>query len=292
MPAAPAGTQNPPDPLFHTCRVQGRQVHYLDTHPGAQRPTLLIVHGFLGSSYPYLKLALLLSEHVRVVVPDLPGFGRSEPPAGEADLDGYVGMLTEFAAVVGLERFAVLGSSLGAVIGTDYTLAAPETVEKLILCSPYGLEAQGDNLKTLTRWDPLLPPLSALITRARIRRVLRRRVVVNEAVITPELVDSYARPFASRAGRRVVVQVLRTMVAGCALDEQLSLLELPVLVILGEGDYLSGSEELAEFPALLCRGEVVVLAGCGHLFIYEEPEAAAALILRFLETPLVGNFPP
>lgn len=289
IPGPGAGKPELPYPYSRTCRVRGKRIHYLDTHPGGHERTLLVVHGFLGSTYPYLELAGLLRERMRVVIPDLPGFGYSEPPGEAVDLDSLTATLAEFAAALGLERFSILGSSLGATIGVRYAAAAPLTVEKLILCSPYGLESQQDAVKIATRWDRCLPLLAAVITRARIRRILRKRVVVDAAVITPELVDSYARPFSSRAGRRVIVQVMRTVVAEGGLDEPLSRLRQPVLVLLGGRDYLSGPDQVAEYRSRIADGEIVVLESYGHLFFYEDPETAAALISRFLDMTSCGQ---
>jgi len=117
------------------------QVAYTDEGP-AGAPAVMAVHGVPGSVRDFRYLAPHLTDTLRLIRVDLPGFGGS-PPAEEAvrTLAGRARVLTELADMLGLPRFGVLGHSMGG--GTALVLAAeqPARVSLLVLVASMGLTA-------------------------------------------------------------------------------------------------------------------------------------------------------
>jgi pimeloyl-ACP methyl ester carboxylesterase len=103
-------------PVVHRAvEVDGRTTHYWEYGPADATQTVLAVHGFRGDHHGLESLAAHLGG-VRVIVPDLPGFGVSDPLT-VSDLDSYVGWLRAFHAGLGLDRSAVvLGHSFGSIV--------------------------------------------------------------------------------------------------------------------------------------------------------------------------------
>ncbi len=73
-------------------------------------PALILVHGLVVSSRYMVPLAELLSEHYRVYVPDLPGFGKSGKPPHVLSLVELSDTLAAWMQEAGLERAVFLGN--------------------------------------------------------------------------------------------------------------------------------------------------------------------------------------
>jgi pimeloyl-ACP methyl ester carboxylesterase len=99
---------------------------------------LLFLHGASGLPGwpPFLES---LARSFRVIVPDHPGFGRSE---GLEHLDDVVDLAlyyTEFIAAMGLDQPYLVGHSFGGMIAAEVAAIAPDVASKLVLVAPFGL---------------------------------------------------------------------------------------------------------------------------------------------------------
>ncbi len=106
-------------------------VHFFATGSG---PPLVLLHGWPSSVWEFVRLAPLLAEHARVIVPSLPGYTFSFTPGGKRAsivdcADGIHGLMTE----LGHERYHVAGGDWGASIAVRLAHAYPEAVEALHL---------------------------------------------------------------------------------------------------------------------------------------------------------------
>lgn len=122
----------------------GLRLHYLDVGEG---PVVVWLHGSGpgASGYSNFKgnYPAFAEAGFRNIVLDLPGFGRSDKPADvHYDLDFFVSNLNTFLKTIGVARCTLLGNSLGGAIALGQALAHPETVERLILMAPGGVEAR------------------------------------------------------------------------------------------------------------------------------------------------------
>ena len=275
--------QRPPvaaSPWSNWISLGGNRVHYVDTRSAQSGCSLLLLHGYLGSTRSFRGLIAAVPSQVGVVMPDLPGFGEFLEPVGDHSMEFYVDFVQAFSEAVGLERFYLAGVSIGANMAVHYTAAHPQQVQGLILISPFGLHDQAGRMSRIQRWDFLLPVAAALITRAGVERRLRRQVWSRET-ITPELVDTFWRPFATSEGRRAVVDVTRRILGGCSMNELLPGIDPPVLILVGSRDPLISPEEYREFRRLRPGARMVTLEECGHLVYLDAPDTVSQEILRF-----------
>lgn len=123
-------------------------------------PPLLALHGWLDNAGSFALLAPLLAEHFRVIALDLPGHGHSDhlPPgiSGYRYLD-YVRAALAAADALQLDRYTLLGHSLGAGVATLVAAAAPQRLQRLLLIE--GLGPLGDDgSHTLQRFRDALAP--------------------------------------------------------------------------------------------------------------------------------------
>ena len=114
------------------------ELAYTDEGDG---PPVVLIHGFPQSSFVWRDLAPLLSSRFRVIVPDLLGSGDSEKPPGvPLGLVAQAGYVRELLDAIGVERFAVIGHSVGG--GVAQLLALDHAgVDALVLMSSAAFDA-------------------------------------------------------------------------------------------------------------------------------------------------------
>ena len=96
-----------------TIPATGRKVHYRRCGSG---PVLLMIHQSPRSSAEYARLMEEWGAHFTCVAPDTPGFGQSDPLAGEPEIGDFAAALDEFLSALGVERCAAYGFHSGGII--------------------------------------------------------------------------------------------------------------------------------------------------------------------------------
>ncbi len=99
---------------IHLCKAR-LDIFYLDSGP-SEKPVCLLLHGLADESETWRHIFTPLSRNYRVIVPDLPGFGRSGKPSGKYTMDFLKDSLLEFLEAMEIEEAHFIGSSLGAML--------------------------------------------------------------------------------------------------------------------------------------------------------------------------------
>ena len=104
-------------------------------------PAILILHGWGGGSNSYIPVQKFLAgAGYKVIVPDLPGFGKSEPPLSAWGVSDYVEWVNEFVNNQGLEKFFLLAHSFGGRVAIKFAVKHPEKILNLILYEAAGIK--------------------------------------------------------------------------------------------------------------------------------------------------------
>lgn len=94
----------------------------------------LILHGWGSKSEKWEKVGKVLTERgFNVIIPDLPGFGKSQKLSVPWDLDDYCDFVKRFIEYLKLDKFYLLGHSFGGALAVKYTIKFPSKIEKLFL---------------------------------------------------------------------------------------------------------------------------------------------------------------
>ncbi|MGE7625008.1 2-succinyl-6-hydroxy-2,4-cyclohexadiene-1-carboxylate synthase [Viridibacillus sp. NPDC096237] len=114
--------------------VNGLNVHYEIINPRIEK-TVVLLHGFTGSSATWDKVISLMGNQVRIIAIDLIGHGYTDSPktVEHYSMEKQVAVLHELLVQRGVNLFSLVGYSMGGRIALAYALQYPETIEQLIL---------------------------------------------------------------------------------------------------------------------------------------------------------------
>lgn len=276
--------------------LHGHHVDYWVYEPvreTAETRTVLVIHGFRGDHHGLLRVADQLSE-MRLIMPDLPGFGSSDAFGdGEHSVRRYGQFIGDFMAALGLSTETVLlGHSFGSIVASHFVAANPGAVSRLILINPIAAPALEGPKGIMTKLAVLYYEASARLPRAVGLYLLRSRLIVRVmSVAMAKTRDKQLRQFihgqhnayfSAFANRDSLLESFKASV-GSNVSEVARGLALPVLLIAGEKDEIAMLPDQHKLLALLRDGTLEVIPGVGHLIHYETPEPAAGFIRRFLK---------
>ncbi|MEW6129852.1 MAG: alpha/beta hydrolase [Acidobacteriota bacterium] len=120
---------------YNTLKIDNLEIFYREAGD-ANKPTILLLHGFPTSSHMFRNLIPLLADNYHVVAPDYPGFGYSSAPdvnEFEYTFDNLAKVIEQFTLAKGLKKYSLYVQDYGAPVG--YRLAAkyPDRVQALIV---------------------------------------------------------------------------------------------------------------------------------------------------------------
>jgi len=264
--------------------VMGREVNVVDT--GGDGRVVLFVHGLGGCWQNWLLNVPELMGSCRVIVPDLPGFGESQMPAQEISIKGYAQGLDELCTELGVDGPVVVGNSMGGFVGAELALSFPTRVEKLVLVSAAGLSIEHYRREPLVTgarvWAAGATWLGArgraVVTRPRMRRLGLQLLVRYPEKLSPQLTYELARG----TGTPGFVPALKALL-GYSFRDQLSRIEVPVLVVWGRNDMLVPRGDAREFVRLIgANARREMFDDTGHLSMLERPSRFNALLAAFI----------
>lgn len=282
------------DPVEFVDQVSGSRLHYWvyhENHGDEHRPTLVCVHGFRGTHHG-LELIVAGLPEVRIVIPDLPGFGSSTKMEGRRhDVDGYGELLVSFLRTHSTEPIVLCGHSFGSVIAAKVAAEHPELVDRLVLINPISTPALGGPRATLSRlaagyyWlGHALPEraANALLTSNLIVGLISETMLRSTDPAVRQFVhDSHRRHFSSFRGRAVLQEAFRASVTATVADYAADI-TVPTLLIAGEEDEIAPLSGQQAVLAALPAGRLLAIPDVGHLVHYETPQVAAEGIAAFI----------
>lgn len=251
---------------------------------------MIVVHGFRGEHHG-LEPVIAHLPGMRVISPDLPGFGETAPLAGRThDLAAYSAWLTDFTASVA-PGAVILGHSFGSIVAADAVAKGLDT-PRLVLVNPIGAPALEGPRGVLTRLAVFYYWAGAKLPRPVGDALLRNGIVVRVmSVSMAKTRDKELRRFIhdqhdtyfSRFGDRDVLH--QAFVTSVSNDVRASApaIDQPTLLVAAVRDDITPIEAERHLATLFADSELVEIDDVGHLIHYETPAAAADAITRFLE---------
>jgi pimeloyl-ACP methyl ester carboxylesterase len=164
------------------------------------QPNLVFVHGFGGgsSAYEWSKVYPAFATEYRILAPDLIGWGRSEHPSRNYQVEDYITSLIEFIEKTCGSPTDVIASSLMGAIAIRAAIVRPDLFKSLILTIPSGLsdfgQDYGSSFFAKLVNTPILDRLlysTGIATEGGIRSFLEERQFADSRRVYQEIVDAY-----------------------------------------------------------------------------------------------------
>lgn len=222
-----------------------------------------------------------LPEGMRGLAIDLPGFGESTPAPGfEPSWDGFARAVGEAAEALGLERFDLVGHSMGGGIAVTLAAARPERVRRLVLVDaaayPFDVPLKGRL--------PLVPVVGEALFRlygeGMFTDYFADDVFFDAARLDREKIRAWYGTFA--ANRRHALAALRSTADPGPVSRAVEAVRAETLVVWGERDALLPVEHARRLEKEIRGARLAVVPGCGHAPLEERPEEACPQVVAFL----------
>jgi pimeloyl-ACP methyl ester carboxylesterase len=259
--------------------TSGGELAYTDEGDG---PPVVLIHGFPQSSFVWRDLGPLLSSRFRVIVPDMIGSGDSEKRAGvPLGIVAQAEYIREFLHDLGVERYAVIGHSVGGGVAQLLALDG-EGVDAMVLMSSTAFDAWPT---LLTREIQRTPPEQKveLFVHSGIRASLRVGMADPDR-ITPDQVMEYLRPWSGAENVEAFFRFADAMDGTGLLDRERDLmkLEMPVLIFWGEDDEFYPPAVAERLNAAIPTSTLGLLPGCRHFLVEDAIETIGPMIYEYL----------
>ncbi len=266
--------------------VNDLRLHYFDWG-NAGAPPVVCVHGYTSSAEAFNAPARHFQDRFHCITPDVRGHGESAwSPTGAYQYSDQVSDLEGLITQLGLERFTLIGTSMGGIIAMAYAGAHPERLARLVI-NDIGPDAE-EGSQRITQMVGDRPEVFATLEEAMAyRRSVSPIVARRSAEDQRELALGVLRQQAD--GRWVwkldAAYIQQRVQHGPprrpALWPALQRLQCPTLVVWGmESDVLSETQA-RRMVEVLPQGQLVTVPDVGHAPTLMEPVVLAALE-RFL----------
>jgi 3-oxoadipate enol-lactonase len=238
-------------------------------------PPLFLFHSLLSDRASFDAITPALSKSLRVIVPELPGFGKSRVVPG-----GLIAVADRMAEAVrdgaAGEDAIMLGNGYGGFVALQMAIRHPRIAARLILADCGAAFSQDGrqafrNMAAASRAKGL----------AAITEVAMRRLFAPEfQAAHPDLMTDRRAAFLRTD--RGVFEAACAALAELDLRNELSKVGMPVLVLVGEHDEATPPPMSRELAALLPNARLKIIPGCAHVPQLQSPEVFLDAIGDFL----------
>jgi pimeloyl-ACP methyl ester carboxylesterase len=251
--------------------TNGTRIHVVQR--GSGELTLVFLHYYGGSAHTWDGVATALGDSYRIVATDHRGWGESAVPAEGYGIADLAADAEGVIAALGLQRYVLVGHSMGGKVAQLIASRRPLGLEGLVLVAP----------------SPPSPMVLSEAQRATLSDAYQSRESV-EFVIDHVLTH---KPLSAAYREQVILDSLggapqaKLAWPNVAMAEDLTavvgLIQVPTIVICGDHDQVDTlATQQAEVLPRIPQAVLHVLPGVGHLSPLEVPTQVASLIAGFV----------
>ncbi len=267
---------------------------------GKTKGVVVLLHGKnFSSDYWAPTIAGLTQAGYRVIAPDQIGFGKSSKPDVEYHFDDLAANTQALLKSLNIQRVSVIANSMGGMLGIRFARLYPETVQKLVLENPLGLEDYSKDIPPQKNDDLL--KLEMAQTEASYRRFLQSYFPTWQSSYE-KFVEVYVRvqkgpDYPAYAKTSVLTY---QMIAEKPVVNDLPQLRMPVLLVIGQKDRTvfgrrfappEAVKSLGNFPELgkkaqaaIPNAKLVPIQNVGHVPHVEVPDQFVKVVVAFLNS--------
>ncbi len=236
------------------------KIHYLKKGNG--KKNVIFVHGNFASGRWFIPLMEKLPENeFNSYTLDLPNFGYSDELPREVSIEKYADALKTFTDAMKINKFILVGHSLGGAVVMNFTIKYPEMVEKLILVDP----APVNGLKTPEESYPVLELYKNN------PEILKAALKMIAPTYTNEEFFNLVTADALRMQPKCFTENARAL-EKYDFTDAVKIYNGEVVVIYGDKDPILSLEQMEKTTNAFRNGKLFVLKDIGHSPVVEAPE--------------------
>ncbi|MEO8270769.1 MAG: alpha/beta hydrolase [Aureliella sp.] len=252
------------------------------------KPRLLLLHGWISSHQLYRECWPWLDEMAHFRAVDLIGFGDSDKPSPKTcryDPAWYGEQLKAFVDSIGWNKFILIAHSMGGIAATEFAVAHPQFVDRLILVDSAGIVQPPPLLGRILQLPVVGSFLFQLLagTRKCLRNFMVNDVWYAKSVVEDEVLNNLHRVINSPGGKEAAYAAMMRMVSPEAARDftnRFSELTCKTHLIWGDRDRLFPLDSCGRMlERLIPNATIDIIEECGH----EPPVEAPERFLQILE---------
>jgi len=253
------------------------QISYLTEGRGE---TILLLHQTPSSFREYSLMIPELSKKHHVIAMETLGYGYSDNPPREYEIEDFARSVASFLDALGVEKTNIVGHHTGAVIAVEIAANYPERVEKLVV--------SGLPLWEPEKWEQFFKEMESMV-----------RAPAEDGLFLTDLWNMI-KSFAPNSNLETLLKSLALNIDGFTrlydshqalprynLKQRLPLIKAPTLLISGRDDV--GLDQLEPVRNLIPRCKTLIIEDAGALICYEKPREFAQAIIEWLSPISAGN---
>ena len=234
----------------------------------------LILHGWNSNSDRWVEVAEIVSQKgYKVIIPDLPGFGTSEPLPLPWNTNKYIDWIEKFVKEINLEEYFLLGHSFGGALASKMAVKHNQDVKKLFLVSAACVRRKTTGKKFSKFLAKIFKvfyfiPFYPLIRKAVYKFIIRKSDYI------------YVEGIMKSTYLNVVAE---------DLSFHLPFIRVPTIIIWGDKDDYTPINEGYFIEKQVKKSKIIVIPGAGHDLNRKQPEVLAEKVLSALGGPASGG---
>ena len=276
-------------PESKTLIANGLKLHYLEWGDPSN-PTMLLLHGFAQQCHSWDFVALAFADRYRIIALDQRGHGDSDwasdgdysPETQQKDIEAFVNSL-------GIQRFVLMGLSMGGRNSFTYAANNPDRVEALIIvdAGPENVRTGTQNIRNFVEQEDELDSIDAFVDRVikynpRRDPIQIRGSIVNNLRELPNgkwtwKYDKILRSPGRMAGTQDPDLTNR-------LWNYVESLQCPALVVRGDKSDIIATNTADEMANRIPNGKVAIVENAGHLVMGDNPSGFESAVTQFIKT--------
>lgn len=249
---------------------------HVETHGSKDKPNLVLLNGIMMSTQSWALFLPSLIDHAHVILLDFLDQGQSDKANNPYTVHDQTKVLYEVLQALDIKKLNVCGISYGGEVALDFSVQYPELVEKLMVFNTTAktslwLKDIGDSWIKAAH-DPLAFYLTTLPTiyshqfyETHKEWMSNRKQVLLGVFSNPEFMQSMIRLTHSSETFDV--------------SSKLSNIHVPTLVVSSDLDTITPTYEQERIAQAIPSSTHIILKGCGHASMYEQPNTFISLIL-------------
>jgi len=267
----------------HHFLINGKETFYWKKNSNLKKVVVLL-HGFPGNHRVVTDMAEGLKDY-RIIIPDLPACGESEPLEQKHILKNYSEWLNLFLKNLKIDSLSLIGYSFGSRVAVTFASERPETINKLVLITPV-VKADSFIARLASLEYEIAEELPAFIQKTwlsnKVYHGISNMIIFKSASKKRRqyLIDNDAKEI-KHLSTRANLDLFEEFFSSKPISEGKPIF-IPTLVIAGDKDEIATVNSVKELCLRFKNSELIVVKNSGHIVVAERPKKIAGLIGKWL----------